>query len=97
MNYVNGSTRTSRKAAWREIAGEMKYGPTEVIFQTDRPGRGPLRPSQRTTLYSGGEKLYFRIRGEVRKRYGDHPHFIGCGVHYYRNAYGGGAPGWPER
>lgn len=95
MNYLDGSTPESLERGWRDISGEVAYGPVESLFETAPPGPGTASPRPEQTLFEEGEARYLMLRAWLEGWYAGHPNFLGCGAHHYREAYGAGLPGWP--
>ncbi len=96
MNYMDGSNRDSAGHAWDDIADEVRYGPAESLFETSPPDpRGvSLLPGE--TLYEEGEMGLLDLARQLSEAAREQPNFLGCAVHHYQHAYGGGAAGWPR-
>ena len=96
MNYLDGSDPEGSRHAWDDIAGEVRYGPTESLFETSPPdpmGRA-LLPFE--TLYEEGESGLVSLARKLEAAAAGQTHFLGSAAHYYLHAFGGGAPGWPR-
>jgi hypothetical protein len=96
MNYLDGTDPDGSRHAWEDIADEVRYGPTESLFETSPPdpeGRS-LLPFE--TLYEEGEIGLVGLARTLETAAAGQTHFLGSAAHYYLHAIGGGAPGWPR-
>lgn len=96
MNYLDGSDPASLGRAVKDIAGEVRYGPVEALFETSPPDpRGEsLRPSE--TVYEEGERGLLALMRRLKTEFEGQPNFLGSAAHYYLHSYGAGAAGWPR-
>ena len=81
MAYTDIREEGGKDRLMRHVAGEMEYGPIEVLMETSRQVRS--------------EKALLKLERQVTKKFGKQPNFLGTGVHHYRDAYGSGRRKWP--
>lgn len=91
MGYTDGTENGGKDRLLRHVAGEIGYGPAEILLETSRQGRS----GKAQTLYEEGEKRLFRLERRLQKKFGKSTHFLGTGVHHYLDAYGSGRRKWP--
>jgi hypothetical protein len=92
MAYTDASEDNGKDRLVRHVAGEIEYGPTEVLMETSRQGRS----GKAHTLYEEGEKTLLKLERQLAKKFGKQPNYLGTGVHHYLDAYGSGRRKWPE-
>jgi hypothetical protein len=91
MAYTDAREEGGKERLRRHVAGEIEYGPTEVLMETSRQGRS----GKSHTLYEEGEKALLKLERQLAKKFGKQPNFLGTGVHHYLDAYGSGRRKWP--
>jgi len=92
MAYTDAREDNGKDRLVRHVAGEIDYGPTELLMETSRQGRS----GKAHTLYEEGEKAMIKLERHLHKKFGKQPNFLGTGVHHYRDTYGSGRRKWPE-
>ncbi len=91
MGYTDATEKDGKDRMVRHVAGEISYGPTEVLLETSRQGR-----SGRThTLYEEGQNALLRLERHLEHCFKGQSTFLGTGIHHYLNAFGSGRRKWP--
>ncbi len=96
MNYRDGTDPVSLRRAFEDVEDEVRYGPSESLFETSPPDPkgGSLLPSE--TLYEEGERGLAMLAHALAQAAAGRRSFLGIAAHHYLHAYGGGTDGWPR-
>jgi hypothetical protein len=92
MNYVADDSPASIYRAVRNMRDEIKHGPVESMFETQKPGRGAA--GKASTLYRGGLSSWKKLCRELDDVFGSKRNYLGCAAHHYGDGFGGRKRRW---